>query len=150
MNTTISNTTTTDGKTPIGNLIRNMAIGTALAAVAVAVVFVIAEAISGDLLIAGTGDAAPESPPIGFAIGGTIFFGVIATLFATLLRKFASQPGKIFGIVSVVVLIAYGAFAFGAAEDSTTGIWLNVMHVIGAIPLVGAAARSLGATDTPA
>jgi len=42
-----------------------------------------------------------------------------------------------------VALVMYGTVPFTAAEETTTAVWLNVMHVLAALPIVGLLARQL-------
>ena len=42
-----------------------------------------------------------------------------------------------------MALVMYGTVPFTAAEETTTAVWLNVMHVLAALPIVGLLARQL-------
>jgi hypothetical protein len=50
--------------------------------------------------------------------------------------------------VAIVALALSGIVPFTAAEATSTAVWLNVMHVAAAVPIVGLLARSLPETTS--
>ena len=124
----------------VDSLLRRAVAGIVAAVIAVVVVFAIADAASGPLLAAQPGSDVTEEIPLGAAIFGTVVGGLVGTVIALLS---VSRPVEVFVGVCVVALVLYGLFALSAADDSATGIWLNVMHIAAAVPIVGLLARWL-------
>ncbi|MEM9565622.1 MAG: DUF6069 family protein [Actinomycetota bacterium] len=120
-------------------LLRQAVVGTVAAAIAVAIVFLIGDAISGPLLAAQPGSDVSEEVPLGGAIFSTVIGGVAGVVLALIATRTA-RPARIFVTICVVLLVLYGVVAFVAADDVATGIWLNVMHLAAAIPIVGSLA----------
>lgn len=118
------------------------AIGTGVAVILVLIVMFIADAASGPLLVTPPGGDAPEEVPIGGAAIFTVLGGLVGTALAIALLRVAT-PRRIFLIVCVAGLVLYGIMPFTAAEEVSTAIWLNVMHVAAAVPIVGMLARTL-------
>lgn len=118
------------------------AIGTGIAVILVVITLFIADAVSGPLLVETPGADAPEEVPIGGAVIFTILGGLVGIALAIGLLR-AATPRRIFLIVCVVGLVLYGIMPFTAAEEVGTAIWLNVMHVVAAVPIVGMLAREL-------
>lgn len=112
------------------------------AVVAVVVVFLIADAASGPLLAEQPGGDGVEEVPLGGAVFGTVIGGLVGTGLAVLASR-TSRSVELFAGICVVALVLYGLFALSAADDTTTGIWLNVMHIAAAVPIVGLLARWL-------
>ena len=50
--------------------------------------------------------------------------------------------------VTVIALAGYAVVPFTAAESVQTAIWLNVFHVVVAIPVIGMLARYLPGSRT--
>ena len=49
-----------------------------------------------------------------------------------------SFPTRItFVVICVVGLVLYGIVPFTAAEETATAVWLNLMHLAVALPIVG-------------
>jgi hypothetical protein len=127
------------------NLPRAAAAGTAMAIVAAVVFWFIATTISGDLVATAPGQSTPEPIPVGAMIPAVTLGGIAGFLIALALRKATSSPATTFVVVCLVALVPYGAYSFIQAEDISTGIWLNVLHIVAAIPIVGLVQRSLAA-----
>lgn len=51
------------------------------------------------------------------------------------------------GVVAVcaVALVLYGIMPFNVADETSTAIWLNVMHLVAAVAISGSLARRLPA-----
>ena len=126
----------------VDSLLRSAIVGIVAAVIAVVVVFLIADAASGPLLATQPGGDVAEEVPLGAAIFGTIVGGVFGTALAYLSGR-TPRPVEVFVGICVVALVLYGLFALSAADDTATGIWLNVMHIAAAIPIVGLLARWL-------
>ncbi len=126
------------------SLLRSAGMGIVAAVVAVVIVYLIADGASGPLLAEQPGSDGPEEVPLGGAIFATVIGGLVGTAIAFLAGR-TGRPVEIFVGICVVGLILYGLFALTAADDPTTGIWLNVMHIAAAIPIVGSLVRWLQA-----
>ena len=124
------------------SLFRTAAVGIVAAVVAVVVVFLIADSASGPLLAEQPGGDGAEEVPLGGAVFGTVIGGLVGTGLAALAGRM-SRSVQVFVGTCVVALVLYGLFAFSAADDTATGIWLNVMHIAAALPIVGLLARWL-------
>lgn len=119
-----------------------IAIAIALPLVLVLVSFLIADAVSGPLLVTQPGSDTPDEVPLAAAmiftaLGGGVGIGL------SLIAKRLRRPRSIFAAVAITALVLYGIVPFTAAEETSTAIWLNVMHVAAAVPIIGLLARSL-------
>lgn len=117
--------------------------GTIAAGIAVAITFFIADAASGPLMATPPGGDLLEEIPLVGALVGTITGGIVGTIVAALLNRFMSNAVPLFVGFCVVGLIAYGAFSFSATEELSAGIWLNIMHIVAAIPIVGGLVQAM-------
>ena len=108
----------------------------------VAITYLAADAASGPLLITQPGADTPEAIPMGFALGFTVLGGLVGIGLA-LLAKRAGRPRTTFVVAAAVALVLYGIMPFTAAQETSTAIWLNAMHLAAAVPIVGFLARSL-------
>jgi hypothetical protein len=123
-------------------LIKAGGIGIGVALVLVAIAHVAADAMSGPLLVTPPGGSAVEDVAIGLALMSTVVGGVAGIGLALVAQRFG-RPKATFVAVCVVALVLYGTVPFTAAEETTTAVWLNVMHVLAALPIVGLLARQL-------
>lgn len=128
------------------DLLRPAAIGTALAAVGVAVVHLLATALGDPLAVTPTGT--PQPVPLAFAVVLTVVGGVVGYVLALLARR-AGRPRTVFLAVTLVALVLYAFAPFGAAPTSTA-LWLNLMHLVAAAGILPLLARALPATRVPA
>lgn len=130
-------------------MLKSGAIGIVVAVVAVAITFLIGDAVSGPFMTTQPGSDVAEEAMIGGALGFTVFFGLIGIGIAALTKRF-SNPAKVFLTICVVALVIYGVFPFLAADEVSTAIWLNVMHIAAAVPIVGMLVRELQGAETQA
>ena len=119
-------------------------VGIAVALAVVLVTYLVADAASGPLLVTQPGGDTPEEVMLGAAllltgVGGAVGIGL--ALVANRLRR----PRTTLVAIVVVALVLYGIMPFIAAEETSTAVWLNVMHVLAAVPIVGLLARALPA-----
>ncbi len=119
------------------NLLTAAVIGTVIAILAAVVVWFIATAISGDLIVTPPGQSMPDRVPVGVMVPSVAVGGVAGLLLAFAISKLASNAATVFVGTCLVALVLYGAYSFIRAEDLATGIWLNVLHIVAAIPIVG-------------
>ena len=68
---------------------------------------------------------------------------------AALLRRFSRRPRPTFLVVGAVALTLYGLLAATVAESLGSAIWLNVLHLGVAAPLVVGLVPSLTQRRTP-
>lgn len=118
-------------------MLKAAAFGTVGALIAVAITYLIGDAISGPLMVTPPGGDAPEEVLLGAALFATVVGAVAGLVLAALSKRFLSNPASAFVGICVLGLVAYGAMTFAAGEDLATGLWLNVMHVAAALPIVG-------------
>ncbi|MEM9133213.1 MAG: DUF6069 family protein [Actinomycetota bacterium] len=124
------------------NLIRTAAVGTVAAIVAALIVYFIADAASGPLLVTPAGADEAQELPLGAVIASTIFGGIVGTLVALVARRL-SRPRTLFLSVCIVGLLLSFITPFTGSEETSTAIWLVIMHIAVAIPIVGSLARFL-------
>ncbi|MEM8925479.1 MAG: DUF6069 family protein [Actinomycetota bacterium] len=117
------------------SLLRQALVGIVVAAVGVAIVWLIADAASGPLMANGP-DGELAEVPLGGAVFAVVIGGLVGTGIAFLLRRLG-RGAPVFLGVCVVGLVLYGIWAFSQAENTATGVWLNVMHIVAAVPIVG-------------
>lgn len=135
MNTGVAHGATTSGGS-LNRLSVLWAVGTGLAVALAALTFVVANKVAGSLVVTGTGEVT-----LGNVIGFTFFGGIVGAVLAHLIRRFARRPRITFFAVALIALAGYAVVPFTAAENLATAIWLNVLHVVVAIPVVGVLAR---------
>ncbi|NOX28487.1 MAG: hypothetical protein GXP35_00315 [Actinobacteria bacterium] len=114
-----------------------------VALVVVTVVFFVASAATDNLLVTPPGGDAPEEVVLGTALFAAAVGGVVGAVLAWATNRFGRRPRRVFVAVCVVGLVLYGIVPFTAAEQAATAVWLNVMHVAVAIPVVGGLAKYL-------
>ncbi len=132
----------TDG-TRRSKLLVTAIIGTLIALVLVAIVYGIAQAADASLLVTSPGADTPKEVPLGNALVVTVLGGVVGLALAAFARRFAPRPNATFLVVCLVLLVLDGITPFTASEETSTGLWLNAMHVAAAIPIVGSLFRAL-------
>lgn len=124
--------------------------GTIAAVIGVIVTVLIADAVSGPLMVTPPGADAPEELPMAAAISGTVVGGIAGLILAALsARLLGANAANAFVGICIVGLIGYGAYSFSATEQIATGVWLNVMHVVAAIPIVGLLFQQILKRSTP-
>lgn len=120
----------------IGRLGILWAVGTSIAVVLAALVYYLARQEAGALVVAGVGEVTLVS-----VVGYTVLGGTLGAMLAFASRRFARQPRFTFLTVAVIGLAGYAVVPFTAAESLETAIWLNLIHLVVAIPVVGALDR---------
>ncbi len=122
-------------------LLRNAGKGMAGALLFVTVVWIVADTSSGPLL-AEDPDGVLAEVALGGALVATVIGGMLGTLMAFVLRGRPGAPRRFMNICATM-LVLYGVFAFVQAEDLVTGVWLNVMHLAAAAPILDQLTRWL-------
>jgi len=119
-----------------------------VALILVTVTYLIADATSGPLLVTQPGGDTPQAVPLAAALGFTAIGGAVGIGLAHVMNRLG-RTRTTFIIATAVALVLYGIMPFTAAETTSTAIWLNVMHVAAAVPIVGLLARSLPEATKP-
>ena len=125
-------------RSPIKSLAGRWAAGTGIAAVLVTLAFVVADRIAGPLVVSGAGQVT-----LGNVIGFTIIGGTVGATLAYLTGRFARKPRLTFLAVVLSAIAGYAVVPFTAAETLETAVWLNVFHLVVAVPVVGVLTRHL-------
>ena len=116
--------------------------GTLIALGLVSIVYLIADAAGGPLLVTQPGSDSIEAVPLGAVIAFTVLGGAVGLGLALLTNRRNWHP-SMFIAVCVGGLALYGIVPFTAAEQTSTAIWLNAMHLAAAAPIAGLLTRSL-------
>lgn len=122
----------------ISNQWRLWVAGTGLALIAVTAAFQVAQQAAGPLVVSGS-----DEVTIGTVLGMTIIGSVLGAAIASGVRRFAERPRAVFLMATFIALAGYAVVPFTASESVATAIWLNLFHVVVAVPVVAALARSL-------
>ncbi len=124
-------------------------VGTILAVAVVLLVYTVARLTGDSLVVAPEFGGAPA--PLSAVVAGlaTVAGGLAGTALAWLMRRLAAPPRHWFGVVCVVLLIGYGLLSFVRAEEVSTGVWLNIMHIGAAVAIIGTLWLALGAAPAP-
>lgn len=112
------------------------ATGTGVAVVLAASAFAVASRAAGPLVVTGTGEVT-----LGNVLGFTILGGTVGAVLAHVAHRFARRPRLTFLAVVLIALAGYAVVPFTAAENLATAVWLNILHLVVAIPVVGALSR---------
>ncbi len=116
--------------------------GTTVALGLVLVTYLIADAASGPLLITQPGSDSIEEVALGAVISFTVLGGAVGLGLALVVNR-RGWPPSTFIAVCVAALALYAIVPFTAAEQTSTAIWLNAMHLAAAAPIISFLARSL-------
>jgi hypothetical protein len=114
------------------------AAGTGTAALLVASAYLLANLFAGPLVITGGGEVTLRD-----VIGFTALGGTLGAALAYAIDRFAQRPRLTFVAVSLIALAVYAVVPFTAAESIETAVWLNIFHVVVAIPVIGMLTRYL-------
>jgi membrane protein DedA with SNARE-associated domain len=87
---------------------------------------------------------------LGNVIGFTVFGGTVGAATAYVIGRVARRPRLTFLTVALIALAGYAVVPFNAAESLETATWLNVFHVVVAIPAIGMLTRYLPKDRTSA
>ncbi len=124
------------------DIIRNGFVGTVIGAVFVSIVFFIGDAMSGPFVVTPPGQSDTVTLGVGNVVVATIMGGVVGTILA-IVSSFLPRPRTIFRGLCLVGLLGYAIPPFMSSELFSTGVWLNVMHLGAAVPIVGRLAPGL-------
>ncbi len=117
-------------------------IGTTVALGLVVIVYLVADAASGPLLVTQPGSDDITEIALGAVVTFTVLGGAVGLGLALVVNR-RSWPPSTFIAVCAGALGLYAIMPFTAAEQTSTAIWLNAMHLAAAAPIIGSLARSL-------
>ena len=123
-------------------LVKAAGFGTAIALGLVLIVYVVADAVSGPLLVTQPGSDDITEIALGAVVAFTVLGGAVGLGLALVVNR-RSWPPSTFIAVCIAALALYAIVPFTAAEQTSTAIWLNAMHLAAAAPIIGLLARSL-------
>ncbi len=83
---------------------------------------------------------------LGNVIGFTILGGTVGAVLAYVIGRFGRRPRLTFLAVTLIALAGYAVVPFTAAESIETAVWLNIFHVVVAVPVIGMLTRYLPGT----
>jgi uncharacterized membrane protein len=117
---------------------RLWATGTGIAAILVIVAFQAAKQVADPLVVSGTGEVT-----LGNTIAMTIIGATVGAAVAYGIGRFTQRPRRVFVAATLIALAGYAVVPFTAAESVGTAVWLNVFHVVVAVPVTVALTRYL-------
>lgn len=142
VDTSLADTSSTERPT-IGRLAMSWAVGMSLAVVLVTLAYLVAQEVTGALLVMGAGEVT-----LGNVIGFTLMGGTVGAVLAYMSGRFSRQPRLVFLTVCSIALAGYAVVPFTAAVSVETALWLNLFHLLVAIPVVGMLSRALAPSHT--
>ncbi len=123
------------------SLVQSVIVGIVIGLIGVALVYWIADGVSGPLRANGP-DGELADVPLGGGLLFTAIGGLVGAGIAYGVRNM-NRSVDIFALVCLLALVAYGIWAIVAADGMATGLWLNVMHLAAASPIIGMLTRWL-------
>jgi hypothetical protein len=123
---------------PIKRLAILWAAGTGVAVLLVASAFLLAQEFANPLIVAGTGEVTLYN-----VTGFTILGATVGATLAYVIGRFVRRPRPTLFAVTLIALAGYAVVPFTAAESVQTAVWLNIFHVVVAVPVIGLLSRSL-------
>ncbi len=129
-----SSTVTT---TPPTGYLKSSALILLTAVASVTIVFVAARATGDQLRVTPEFSSAPASSA-GFmtVAGATLTLGLLSLVVAGFVGRFVPRPRLVLLGGAVIGLAGYGVLAFVKADTTATALWLNIMHLAAAVPIV--------------
>ena len=122
---------------PFTRLAELWAAGTGIAVLLVASAYLTARELADPLVVAG-GEVS-----LGNVTGFTVFGASVGAALALAIRRFSRKPRSTFLVATLIALAGYAVVPFTAAESIATALWLNLFHLVVAVPVVGMLARWL-------
>ena len=104
----------------------------------VAAAYFLANTVTGPLVVTDAGQIT-----LGNVIGFTIIGGTVGAALAYVVERFARSPRLVFLSATLIALSGYAVVPFTASASTQTVLWLNIFHVIVAIPVIGTLTRYL-------
>ena len=118
---------------------KSAAIAALLAAIVNTIVFYIATAISGDLIVLMP---AEETLTVFQPFIFTAMLGIVGSLMVSFIAQRTANPRRTWVLSTIIAVTLYGLPPFLSA-GITTAIWFNVMHAVAALFIIPAVAKQL-------
>jgi hypothetical protein len=118
---------------------KSAAIAALLAAIVNTIVFYIATAISGDLVVLMP---AEETLTVFQPFIFTAMLGIVGSLMVSFIAQRTANPRRTWVLSTIIAVTLYGLPPFLSA-GITTAIWFNVMHAVAALFIIPAVAKQL-------
>ena len=118
---------------------KSAAIAALLAAIVNTIVFYIATAISGDLVVLMP---AEETLTVFQPFVFTAMLGIVGSLMVSFIAQRTATPRRTWVLSTIIAVTLYGLPPFLSA-GITTAIWFNVMHAVAALFIIPAVAKEL-------
>jgi hypothetical protein len=118
---------------------KSAAIAALLAAIVNTIVFYIATAISGDLVVLMP---AEETLTVFQPFVFTAMLGIVGSLMVSFIAQRTANPRRTWVLSTIIAVTLYGLPPFLSA-GITTAIWFNVMHAVAALFIIPAVAKQL-------
>jgi hypothetical protein len=118
---------------------KSAAIAALLAAIVNTIVFFIATAISGDLVVLMP---AEETLTVFQPFVFTAMLGIVGSLMVSFIAQRTANPRRTWVLSTIIAVTLYGLPPFLSA-GITTAIWFNVMHAVAALFIIPAVAKQL-------
>ncbi|MFI7216565.1 DUF6069 family protein [Micromonospora maritima] len=128
-------------RSPVGALVRAVALATLVAVVGVLLLYGLARATGDDLTVAAPGQPVGGVPAVA-AVGATVVAGV-ATLVLAVVTSRLSRPRTSFLAVTLTGLVLSFGSPFAAATHTATALWLSAMHLVAGAALIPLTVRAL-------
>lgn len=118
---------------------KSAAIAALLAAIVNTIVFYVATAISGDLVVLMP---AEETLTVFQPFVFTAMLGIVGSLMVSFVAQRTAHPRRTWVLSTIIAVTLYGLPPFLSA-GITTAIWFNVMHAVAALFIIPAVAKEL-------
>lgn len=118
---------------------KSAAIAALLAAIVNTIVFYVATAISGDLVVLMP---AEETLTVFQPFVLTAMLGIVGSLIVSFIAQRTANPRRTWVLSTIIAVTLYGLPPFLSA-GITTAIWFNVMHAVAALFIIPAVAKQL-------
>jgi hypothetical protein len=118
---------------------KSAAIAALLAAIVNTIVFYVATAISGDLVVLMP---AEETLTVFQPFVFTAMLGIVGSLMVSFIAQRTANPRRTWVLSTIIAVTLYGLPPFLSA-GITTAIWFNVMHAVAALFIIPAVAKQL-------
>ena len=120
-------------------IVKSAAIAALLAAIVNTIVFYVATAVSGDLVVLMP---AEETLTVFQPFVFTAMLGIVGSLMVSFIAQRTANPRRTWVLSTIIAVTLYGLPPFLSA-GITTAIWFNVMHAVAALFIIPAVAKEL-------
>lgn len=125
---------------PLMRLAKLWAAGTGIAILLVASAYLLAQEIANPLVVTGAGEVTLDN-----VTGFTVFGATVGAVLAVGIGRLSRRPRPTFLAATTIALAGYAVVPFSASESLETALWLNLFHLVVAVPVIGMLARWLPA-----